>query len=105
MEYSSARAWYTIVYAILSPVIAIITWYMKSVTIYSTPSCHFCQLAKAFFKEHNISYTEHDVASDAERRKEMVELSGQLGVPVIHVDDTVLVGFQEKLLSDLLLAK
>lgn len=76
---------------------------MKKVTIYSTPSCHYCQLAKAFFKEHNISYTEHDVAADIAKRKEMVELSGQLGVPVIHIEDTVLVGFQEKMLSDLLL--
>ncbi len=77
---------------------------MKEVTIYSTASCHYCQLAKEFFKQHNIAYTEHDVGTDAEKRKEMVELSGQLGVPVIHVGDTVLVGFREELLSDLLLS-
>lgn len=76
---------------------------MKDVTIYSTSSCHYCQLAKEFFKQHNIAYTEHNVGLDAEKRKEMIELSGQLGVPVIHIGDTVLVGFQEKMLSDLLL--
>ena len=77
---------------------------MKDVKIYSTASCHYCQLAKEFFKQHNIAYTEYNVGTDAEKRKEMVELSGQLGVPVIHVGDTVLVGFQEKMLSDLLLS-
>ncbi|MBP6857806.1 MAG: glutaredoxin family protein [Candidatus Pacebacteria bacterium] len=75
---------------------------MKEVTIYSTESCHYCQLAKQYFKEHNIAYTEHNVGADAEKRKEMIELSGQLGVPVIRVDDTVLVGFQEKMLEELL---
>jgi glutaredoxin-like YruB-family protein len=78
---------------------------MKDVTIYSTSVCHYCQLAKEFFKKNNISYKEYNVGLDAEKRKEMVELTGQLGVPVIRVDDTVLVGFQEKMLSDLLLAK
>ena len=78
---------------------------MKDVTIYSTTSCHYCALAKEFFKAHNIPYTEYNVGVDAQRRKEMVELSGQLGVPVIHAGDTVLVGFQEKLLSDLLLSQ
>ena len=78
---------------------------MKNVIIYSTSVCHYCNLAKEFFKKNNIDYTEYNVGIDAEKRKEMVELSGQLGVPVIHVGDTVLVGFQEKLLSDLLLTK
>lgn len=76
---------------------------MKEVTIYSTESCHYCQLAKQFFKDHNIPYVEHNVGVDVEARKEMIQLSGQLGVPVIHIGDTVLVGFQEKTLSELLL--
>ncbi|MEK7228397.1 MAG: glutaredoxin family protein [Patescibacteria group bacterium] len=76
---------------------------MKDVVIYSTPVCHYCSLAKEFFKKHNIAYTEYNVGTDSEKRKEMVELSGQLGVPVIHIGDTVLVGYQEKMLSDLLL--
>jgi glutaredoxin-like YruB-family protein len=75
---------------------------MKEVTIYSTKTCHYCQLAKAYFKEHNVAYTEYNVGEDAEKRKEMVELTGQLGVPVIRVGDTVLVGFQEKMVADLL---
>lgn len=71
----------------------------KDVTIYSTPTCHFCDQAKAFFKEHDIEYTEHNVAEDTEKRAEMMEKSGQMGVPVIIVGDEVLVGFDEEKLS------
>jgi len=74
----------------------------KNVTIYSTPTCHFCQMAKEFFKENNISYTEHNVASDLEKRQEMVQKSGQMGVPVILVGDDMIIGFdQERLTSSL----
>ncbi len=68
---------------------------MKNVTIYSTPTCHFCAEAKKYFKDHNITYTEYNVVSDLERRKEMIEKSGQLGVPVIDIDGQVMVGFEE----------
>jgi glutaredoxin-like YruB-family protein len=77
---------------------------MKDITIYSTKSCHYCQMAKEYFTANSIVYKEHDVGTDAEARKEMVALSGQLGVPVIHIGDTVLVGFQEKAVAELLRA-
>lgn len=77
---------------------------MKNVVIYSTPVCHYCNLAKEFFKNNDITYTEYNVASDAQKRAEMVELTGQLGVPVIQIGDQVIVGFQEKLVSDILKA-
>ena len=74
----------------------------KTVTIYSTPTCHFCQIAKDFLKEKGITYTEFDVAHDLERRQEMIQRSGQMGVPVIFVGDTMIVGFdREKLASAL----
>lgn len=68
---------------------------MKNVTIYSTPTCHYCNLAKDFMKANGISYTEHNVASDLAKRKEMVEKSGQMGVPVIDVDGSIMVGFDK----------
>ncbi len=74
----------------------------KEVTIYSTPTCHFCHMAKDFFKEKNITYTEHDVASDLEQRKIMVDKSGQLGVPVIIIGDELTVGFDQAKISSLL---
>jgi glutaredoxin 3 len=72
------------------------------VTIYSTPTCHFCGMAKEFFKANNIQYTEHDVAADVVQRKSMIEKSGQMGVPVITVGDALVVGFDEEELRKLL---
>lgn len=68
---------------------------MKKVTIYSTPTCHFCGLAKEFFKDNKINYTEHNVALDMEKRKEMIEKTSQMGVPVIDVDGQIIIGFDE----------
>jgi glutaredoxin-like YruB-family protein len=73
-----------------------------SVTIYSTPVCHFCQAAKEFFTENNVEYTEIDVASDAEKREEMIEMTGQMGVPVIRIGDDVVIGFDEAKVKELL---
>ncbi|PIR82482.1 NrdH-redoxin [Candidatus Kaiserbacteria bacterium CG10_big_fil_rev_8_21_14_0_10_59_10] len=72
------------------------------VTIYTTPTCHFCHAAKDFFTDHNIAYREHDVAQDLEKRKEMIERSGQMGVPVITVGEQMVVGFDEQQLKELL---
>ena len=68
---------------------------MKKVEIYSTPTCHFCHMAKDFFDDNKIAYTEYDVASDLEKRKEMVTLTGQMGVPVIVIDGDWAVGFNK----------
>lgn len=75
---------------------------MKTVTIYSTPTCHFCHAAKEFFTEHGVTFTDYNVASDLERRREMIEKSGQMGVPVISVGDQLVVGFDEPKLRELL---
>ena len=76
----------------------------KTVTIYSTPVCHFCQAAKEYFSENKIEYTEHDVAGDADKRQEMIEMTGQMGVPVIRIDDDVVVGFDEAKVAELIAA-
>ena len=75
---------------------------MRNVTIYSTPSCHFCHMAKEYFKTNNIVYTEYDVASNIEKRKEMMEKSGQMGVPVVVIDDQHIIGFDKPQISQLL---
>lgn len=67
----------------------------KEVIIYSTPSCHYCQMAKAFFQNNGVAYKDFNVASDAEKRQEMIEMTGQMGVPVIKIGDEILVGFSE----------
>lgn len=71
----------------------------KHVTIYSTPTCHFCQMAKEFFSQHSIQFTNYDVSADAAKRQEMIQMTGQLGVPVIVVDGQVMVGFDRDRLA------
>ncbi len=76
---------------------------MKKVTIFSTPNCKYCKLAKEYFAANNVPFEEHDVASDAERRDEMVEKSGQMGVPVIIIgDNDLIVGFNKPVIAELL---
>jgi len=76
---------------------------MKKVEIYSTESCHFCHMAKEFFKTHNISFTDYNVGADTTKRTEMIEKSGQMGVPVVVIDDKdLIIGFDQKKLSQLL---
>ncbi len=75
---------------------------MKTVTIYSTPTCHFCGLAKEFFKEKGVAYTEYDVAHDLAKRQEMIQKSGQMGVPVIFVGDDMIIGFDKERLASTL---
>lgn len=73
------------------------------VEIYSTPNCHFCQMAKEYFAEQGVAYTNYDVASDTEKRMEMVDKSGQMGVPVIVIDDMdIIVGFDKPHVAQLL---
>ena len=56
-------------------------------------------MAKTFFKSNNVTYTEHNVASDLEKRKEMIDKTGQMGVPVIDIGGEIIVGFDEKRLK------
>lgn len=75
---------------------------MNKVTIYSTPTCHFCHMAKDFFNEHGVKYEDFNVASDLEKRKEMITKSGQMGVPVIIIGEKLVVGFNQSQIADLL---
>lgn len=77
---------------------------MKDVTIYSTPTCHFCHAAKEFFTENKVTFTDHDVSTDLDKRSEMIDMTGQMGVPVIRIGDDVIVGFDENHIKELLAA-
>lgn len=74
----------------------------KTVTIYSTPVCHFCHAAKEFFAANDVKFTEYDVSADAEKRQEMIEMTSQMGVPVIRIGDDVVIGYDEGKLKELL---
>ncbi|MBI4239404.1 glutaredoxin family protein [Candidatus Uhrbacteria bacterium] len=75
---------------------------MAHVTIYTTPTCGYCKMAKAFFKEHAVEYTERDVTTDQAAMSEALEKSGQTGVPVIDIDGSISVGFDPAKLKELL---
>lgn len=66
------------------------------VTIFTTPSCVYCKMTKDFFAKNNIKYEEKNVATDMQAREEMLDKSQQLGVPVIEIDDTIIIGFDKK---------
>ncbi len=63
-----------------------------SVKIYTTPSCGYCNMAKAYFKKNNIQFVEFNVAKDMAKAQEMVKKSGQMGVPVLDVNGKIIVG-------------
>ncbi len=66
-----------------------------SVTLYSTPSCSYCRLAKDYFRSNGVPFTEYNVASDQRKAEEMVRKSGQMGVPVIDINGKVIIGFNK----------
>jgi len=74
----------------------------KKVVIYSTPTCPYCKRAKGYLSRKGISYVERNVAVDRDAAREMVQKSGQMGVPVITIDGEVVVGFNQSLLEKLL---
>jgi glutaredoxin 3 len=66
-----------------------------SVVIYTTPTCGYCRVAKDWFRNRGIPFSEYDVAADRRRAEEMVRKSGQMGVPVIDVHGRIIVGFNQ----------
>ena len=74
----------------------------KVVIVYSTPTCPWCKKAKDYLTQKGIAYTNYDVASDRDKAKEMVEKSKQMGVPVITIDNQVVIGFNQPQLDKLL---
>ena len=72
------------------------------VKVYSTITCPYCVTLKEFFKEHNIEFEDIDVSQDEKAREEMVEKSGQMGVPVVDINGEIVVGFDRETISQLL---
>ena len=68
---------------------------MPKVTVYSTPTCPWCHKAKDFLKENNVPFQDVNVAANQKAAEEMIEKSGQMGVPVIQIDDLFIVGFDK----------
>ncbi|KPJ85477.1 glutaredoxin [Parcubacteria bacterium SG8_24] len=68
----------------------------KTIIVYSTPTCPYCTMAKDFLKEQGVEFKDVDVSADRDAAREMIEKSGQMGVPVIDVEGQVIVGFDQE---------
>ncbi len=73
-----------------------------SVKVYSTPSCPWCTVAKNYLKSRNIQFDEVDVSKNREAAVEMVQKSGQRGVPVIDINGSIIVGFDQGAIDSLI---
>ena len=78
----------------------------KIVSIYSTPTCGYCHMLKDYLKEKSVDFTDYNVAEDQEKAQEMVNKTGQMGVPVTIITDNkaeeVIVGFDKTRINELL---
>ncbi len=74
----------------------------KNVVIYSTPTCPYCKRAKDYLSRKGIPFVDHNVAVDRDAAKEMIQKSGQMSVPVITIDNEIVIGFNQTLLDKLL---
>jgi len=72
---------------------AILLHMSKNVTIYSADWCAYCHAAKDYLNKKGIAFTEKDVESDVAFAQEAVEKSNQMGIPVLDIDGTIIVGF------------
>ena len=75
---------------------------MAKVKIYSTPTCGYCHAEKEFLKGHGIDFEEFDVFSNMKAREEMINKTGQMGVPVTDIDGEIIIGFDRGKLKQLL---
>jgi glutaredoxin-like YruB-family protein len=72
------------------------------VKIYSTPTCAYCETLKEYLKGKKISFESVDVSTDQKGLDEMIMKSGQMGVPVVDIDGTIVVGFDKEKINNLL---
>lgn len=78
---------------------------MSAITMYTTPTCGFCHMAKEYFKSKNLEFDAKDVTTDPQAYQEIVDKTQQLGVPVIDIDGIVIIGFDRPKIDAALQAK
>ncbi len=78
---------------------------MPHIIIYTTQTCVYCKMARALFQKQGLPYIEKDVGVDDNARSEMIEKSGQMGVPVIDIDGSIVVGFDRDNIMNLISGK
>ena len=68
---------------------------MKKIVIYFSPTCPYCKAAKEYLTAKGLEFTAYDVLNDSAKAQEMIDRSGQMGVPVIFIDDKMIIGFDQ----------
>ncbi|MBL7084616.1 MAG: glutaredoxin family protein [Candidatus Omnitrophica bacterium] len=74
----------------------------KKVKVYSTPTCPYCIRLKDFLKQNNVAFEDIDLSSNQQAAQEMIDKTGQMGVPVVDIDGEIVVGFDKERISQLL---
>ncbi len=75
---------------------------VNMITIYSTPTCVYCNTLKKYLDSKDIKFEEIDVSQNEKELEKMVEISGQMGVPVIDIDGNIVIGFDKQKIDELL---
>jgi len=78
---------------------------MEKILVYSTETCPYCNMVKEYLKDKDVKFEEVDVTNDQEKAKEMVDKSGQMGVPVLDIDGEIIIGFNQPKIEETLNAK
>ena len=74
----------------------------KKIKVYSAPSCPYCTMVKQFLKESNIAFEDIDVSVNQQAAQEMVDKTGQMGIPVVDIDGEIVIGFDQDKIKGLL---
>ncbi len=72
----------------------------KKIIIYSTPTCMYCNMLKAYLDDQNVKYQNIDISTDPEKQKYLAEKTGQLGVPVTEIDEEFIIGFDQVAINE-----
>ncbi len=72
------------------------------ITLYSTPTCFYCKKYEELFKQNNIEYKKVDVSADPKLAEEMIQKSGQISVPVLDINGEIVVGWNPRIVNNLL---
>jgi len=69
------------------------------ITVYGTSTCPYCRMTREYLKEKKVAFTDINVGEDKAKAQEMIDKSGQMGVPVIDIGGKIIVGFDKAALD------
>ena len=73
---------------------------MSQVTVYTSPSCAYCHMLRQYLQDNEVEFEEIDVMQNQEAARQMVQETGQMGVPVTNIDGTYIIGFAKDSIAE-----